>query len=103
MVHGLQRSYEVLDINGNGSMRVYLKLEGKEDINAFAEDASLLMIYVTEHTNFFKKHTGTLGFYFGEEKEKIRMPLTFGRQFDDYFYSEKVAETVLEKYERARK
>jgi len=106
--HSLSRSYEVSDIDGNGSMRVYLKFDGKEDITALAEDAALLMTYVTEHSNFFKKQSGTLGFCCGEGEDEIRISLSFGKisaweneQKDYYLYPEKVAEAVLEKYERA--
>ena len=96
------REEKIVDMDGKGTTRVFLELNGEEDIDNFAADASFLMMYVMEHTNFFKKHPGCLGFYYEDGGSEVLASYAFGQHSDDYLYPDKIAEEIRSEFEGVR-
>lgn len=102
---GLSRVYYVsLDVDGSCGW-TNLELKNEADIPAFAEDASKLIQYVMEETDFFEDYPVYLYFYQGEGEDKITGTLPLGNvgkwhklEADYYKSPELVAERIKSEY-----
>ncbi len=101
----LSREYYVHQEVDGSTGWIYLELEGEEDITAFAEDASGLILHVMQQTDFFADYPVYLYFYQGEGEEKITGTLPLGNVSrwheleEGYYKSPKlVAERINSEY-----
>lgn len=106
---GISRNYYIDKDNMGRAGWLYMELKGEEDIPQFAEDASKVIQYTIEKTDFWKEQRGVLCFYSGEEAQRITGSLPFGRlnqwdtiQADYYLDTEQIAERVSERYQKQR-
>ncbi len=76
---GIDREYRIAeDYRGNPGW-LYLELHTEEEIPDFARDASALITYLTERTDFYQKQRAVFGYYLETESGEVIGSFPFGK------------------------
>ncbi len=103
---GIMRDYYVSEDYSGRSGWIYMELAGETDMAAFAGDASKLLQYAVEGTDFWENHRGVLCFYSKEGEQEITGSLPFGKlgkwdevTADYYLDVEQIEDFVAKQYQ----
>lgn len=103
----ISRDYYVYENNMGICGWTCMELKGEKDIESFARDASVLVQYVMDKTDFFEDYRVLFYFYHGEGEDRITgyLPLWKLNEWDDvqkdyYLQTEGIEARVCEEYQK---